>query len=155
MSRGKIKRHQIEPDPKYGNVDISKFINQIMKNGKKTVARKIVYGAFDIVEKKTKKDSVEVFERAVSNASPMIEVKSKRVGGATYQVPVEVKGSRKLTLAFRWIIGAARSKKGRPMAEKLAQEIIDAASNTGAAIKKKTDTHKMAEANRAFAHFAR
>ena len=155
MPRGKIKKHQIEPDPKYSNVDISKFINQIMKNGKKTVARKIVYGAFDIVEKKTKKDPVETFEKAVDNASPIIEVKSKRVGGATYQVPVEVRGDRKLALAFRWIIGAARSKKGKPMAEKLSQEIMDAASNTGVAIKKKTDTHRMAEANRAFAHFAR
>ena len=149
------KKHLIEPDFKYSNIDIARFVNYIMKNGKKTVARKIVYGALDIIKEKTKKDPVEIFEKAISAASPMIEVKSKRVGGATYQVPVEVKGERKIALSFRWIIGAAKSKKGQPMAEKLAKEIIDAANNEGAAIKKKTDTHKMAEANRAFAHFAR
>ena len=154
--RGKaIPKRKIKPDTKYNRTDITKLINYIMSHGKKSIAEKVVYGAFDIVEKKTKKDPVETFEKAVDNASPIIEVKSKRVGGATYQVPVEVRGDRKLALAFRWIIGAARSKKGKPMAEKLSQEIMDAASNTGVAIKKKTDTHRMAEANRAFAHFAR
>lgn len=149
------KKHEIKPDPKYSNQDIAKLINCIMKNGKKTIARKIVYGSFDIIKKKIKKDPIDIFEKAILNASPIIEVKSKRVGGATYQVPVEVKGERKLTLAFRWIIGAAKSKKGQPMSQKLAKEIIDAANNEGVAIKKKSDTHKMAEANRAFAHFAR
>ena len=148
------KKHIIGPDPKYSNEDVAKLINYIMKNGKKTVARKIVYGALDIIRQKTKKEPMDVFERAIANASPIIEVKSKRVGGATYQVPVEVKGERKLALAFRWIIGAAKSKKGQPMAQKLAKELMDSASNEGVAIKKKTDTHKMAEANRAFAHFA-
>lgn len=154
MPRGNYKKHLVKPDPQYNNLVIGKFINQVMKDGKKTVARKIVYSTFDIIQEQTKKDPLEVFETAIKNASPLLEVKSKRVGGATYQVPVEVKGDRKITLAFRWILGAARSKKGKPMAEKLAQELIDAANNTGVAIKKRTDTHRMAEANRAFAHFA-
>ena len=125
-----------------------------MRCGKKTVARKIIYGAFDIVKTKTKKEPLEVFELAFRNASPLLEVKSKRVGGATYQVPKEVKGERRLTLAMRWIIQAAKSKKGKPMREKLAEELIAAANNTGEAVKKKENTHRMAEANRAFAHFA-
>jgi len=150
----KIKKHPIEPDPVYNNVIVAKFINQIMRKGKKTIARKVVYGAFDIIKEKTKKDPLEVFEKALENASPLLEVKSRRVGGATYQVPVEVKGKRKLTLAMRWIILGAKSKKGKPMREKLAQELMDAYNNTGWAIKKKSDTHRMAEANRAFAHFA-
>jgi small subunit ribosomal protein S7 len=154
MPRGQYKKHPIEPDPVYNSQIIAKFINQVMRRGKKTAARKVVYGAFDIIKEKTKKDPMEVFEDAIKNASPLLEVKSKRVGGATYQVPVEVKGERKLALAFRWIIGAAKAKKGKGMAEKLAQEIQDAASNTGSAVKKKLDTHRMAEANRAFAHFA-
>ena len=151
----KFKKHNIVPDSVYNNIDVAKFINHIMKNGKKTIARKIVYGAFDIVKKKTKKDPIDVFETAIKNASPLLEVKSKRVGGATYQVPVEVKGSRKLTLAMRWIIQGAKKKKGKPMREKLADELMDAAENKGWSIKKRRDTHKMAEANRAFAHFAR
>ena len=125
-----------------------------MKRGKKTIARKIVYQTFDIIKEKTKKEPLEVFELALRNASPLLEVKSKRVGGATYQVPIEVKGNRKLALAVRWILQGARSKKGKPMREKLAEELINAANNTGWAIKKKSDTHRMAEANRAFAHFA-
>lgn len=154
MSRGKIKKHQIEPDPVFGNVVIAKFINHIMRRGKKTIARKIVYGAFDIVKEKTKKEPLDIFEQAIRNASPMVEVKSKRVGGATYQVPIEVKGDRKMTLAMRWIIEGARAKKGKPMAQKLALELIDASKNEGTAVKKKENTHRMAEANRAFAHFA-
>lgn len=154
MARGKIKRHPALPDPVYNSVIISKLINQVMKKGKKNTARNIVYGAFEVVKEKTKKESMEVFDEALKNASPLLEVKSKRVGGATYQVPVEVKGDRRLTLAMRWLILGAKSKKGRTMAEKLAQEIIDAANNTGWAVKKRTDTHRMAEANRAFAHFA-
>ena len=154
MPRGQYKKHPIAPDPVYGSVVVAKLVNQVMRKGKKIAARKVVYGAFDIIKEKTKKDPIELFEEALKNASPLLEVKSKRVGGATYQVPIEVKGERKLTLAFRWIIGAARGKKGKPMAEKLASELMDAANNTGIAIKKKSDTHRMAEANRAFAHFA-
>ena len=150
----KIKKHPIIPDPVYSNITVARFINQIMRKGKKTIARKIVYKAFDIIKEKTKKEPLEVFELALRNASPLLEVKSKRVGGATYQVPVEVKGDRRLALAMRWIILGAKSKKGKPMREKLAAELMDAANNTGGAIKKKTDTHRMAEANRAFAHFA-
>lgn len=150
----KIKKHPILPDPVYDNIIVAKFINNIMKKGKKTIARKIVYGAFDIIKEKTKKEPLEVFETALENVGPLLEVKPKRVGGATYQVPREVRGDRRLALSFRWIIQGAKSKKGKPMKEKLAEEIIDAFNNTGWAIKKKTDTHRMAEANRAFAHFA-
>ena len=149
----KVKR-DISPDPVYNNVIVAKFINQVMRRGKKTIARKIVYGAFDIVKEKTKKEPLEIFDMALTNSSPLLEVKAKRIGGATYQIPREVKGERKLTLAMRWIIRAAKSKKGKPMREKLAAELIDAANNTGAAVKKKEDTHRMAEANRAFAHFS-
>jgi len=151
--RKKIKKHPIAPDFVYNNVTVAKFINQVMRRGKKTIARKVVYRAFDIIKEKTKKEPLEVFEIALENVSPLLEVKSKRIGGATYQVPVEVKGDRGLTLAMRWIIQSAKRKKGKPMREKLAAELIDAANNTGWAIKKKTDTHRMAEANRAFAHF--
>jgi len=152
--RKKIKKRIISPDPVYNNVTVAKFINQVMREGKKSIARKIVYGSFDIIKEKTKKESLEVFESALQNASPFLEVKAKRVGGATYQVPREVKGERKVSLAMRWIINAARAKKGKPMKEKLAQELIDASNNTGTAVKKKEDSHRMAEANRAFAHFA-
>ena len=153
--RKKKEKRIILPDPIYNNVQVSKFINQIMRRGKKTIARKIVYRAFDIIKEKTKKEPMEIFERALKNAAPLLEVKSKRVGGATYQVPREVRGARGVTLAMRWIIRAAKSKKRKPMREKLAEELIEAASNTGWAVKKKEDTHRMAEANRAFAHFAR
>ncbi|MBU2544827.1 30S ribosomal protein S7 [Patescibacteria group bacterium] len=149
-----FKKHPVSPDPLYNNETVSKFINQIMKEGKKTIARKIVYGAFEIMKEKTKKDPLDVFEIALENASPRIEVKSKRVGGATYQVPIEVKGNRKMALAMRWILLGAKAKKGKAMREKLADELMDAANDTGWAIKKKSDTHRMAEANRAFAHFA-
>ena len=148
----KVKRI-ISSDPLYNNITVAKFINQVMRRGKKTVARKIVYGAFDIIKEKLKKDPLEVFDLALQNTAPFLEVKPKRIGGATYQVPREVKGERRLTLAMRWTIQVAKSKKGKPMREKLAQELIDAANNTGAAVKKKDDTHRMAEANRAFAHF--
>lgn len=133
---------------------VVKLVNQVMKQGKKSIARKIVAGAFDIISEKLKKDPVEVYEQSIQNVSPMVEVRSKRVGGATYQVPVEVKGNRALSLALRWLLGAARSKKGKPMAEKLAEELMLAYKKEGAAFKKKEDTHRMAEANRAFAHFA-
>ena len=150
----KIKRHIIAPDPLYNNIIVAKFINNLMKGGKKITARKILYGSFDIIKGKTKKDPLEIFELALENAGPSLEIKAKRVGGATYQVPREVKGERKLTLAIRWLIQGARSKKGRPMKEKLAEELMEAAKNSGWAVKKKTNTHRMAEANRAFAHFA-
>ncbi len=151
----KIKKHIIQPDPVYDNITVARFINRIMERGKKNAARKIVYSAFDIIKEKTKKDVLEVFDLALRNAGPVLEVKSKRVGGATYQVPREVKGERRMTLAIRWLIQASRAKKGKPMKEKLAQELIDASNNTGSAVKKKENTHRMAEANRAFAHFAR
>jgi len=154
MGTTNIKKHLILPDSTYNSVTVSKFINYIMRKGKKTVARKVVYGALSIIKEKTKKDALEIFETALDNVSPQIEVKAKRVGGATYQVPIEVKGNRKMALAMRWIILGAKSKKGRPMREKLAAELMDAANSTGWAFKKKTDTHRMAEANRAFAHFA-
>lgn len=155
MSRRKKKEKRIIiPDFVYSNLSVAKFINQVMRQGKKTIARKIVYRAFDIVKEKTKKEPLEVFEQAIKNATPLLEVKSKRIGGATYQVPREVREDRALTLAVRWIITAAKAKKGKPMAEKLAEELISAAKNEGSAIKKKEDTRRMAEANRAFAHFA-
>jgi small subunit ribosomal protein S7 len=155
MSRRKKKEKKIiSPDPLYDNVVVAKFINQVMRRGKKTIARKIVYQAFEIIKEKIKKEPLEVFNQAIENASPLLEVKPKRVGGATYQVPREVRGERRTTLAMRWIIGAAKSKKGKPMREKLAEELISAAKNEGAAVKKKEDTHRMAEANRAFAHFS-
>ncbi|MFH1575726.1 MAG: 30S ribosomal protein S7 [Candidatus Nealsonbacteria bacterium] len=154
MARGKTIKRQLNPDATYNSVLVTKLINHIMKRGKKTIAKKIVYRSFDIIKEKTKKEPLEVFEMAIQNASPLLEIKPKRVGGATYQVPREVRGDRKLTLAFRWIINAAKAKKGKSMKEKLAEELMLAAKNEGSAIKKKDDTHRMAEANRAFAHFA-
>jgi len=154
MSRKKIEKRIIEPDLIYENVSVAKLINQVLRKGKKTIARKIVYGAFEIIKEKTKKDPLEVFDLALKNASPLIEVKPKRVGGATYQVPREVKGDRRLALAIRWILAGAKAKKGRAMKMRLAEELIDAANNAGWAIKRKEDTHRMAEANRAFAHFS-
>ncbi len=155
MKRKKRVKIDIQPDPIYGSTTVAKFINHIMERGKKTIARKIVYRAFDIIKEQTKKEPLEVFETALNNAAPLLEVKPKRIGGATYQVPREVRGDRRLTLATRWIILAAKSRKGKPMREKLAEELIQASQNTGVAIKKRSDTHRMAEANRAFAHFAR
>ncbi|OGZ24601.1 MAG: 30S ribosomal protein S7 [Candidatus Nealsonbacteria bacterium RIFCSPLOWO2_01_FULL_43_32] len=154
MARRKIKKQNILPDSVYSSMVVAKLINYIMRRGKKVMAMKIVYGAFDIIKEKTKKEPLEIFEKALANASPLLEIKPKRVGGATYQVPREVRGDRKLALALRWLITAAKSKKGRPMKEKLAEEIMLASTNEGAAIKKKEDVHRMAEANRAFAHFA-
>ena len=155
MARGKkIKKRIIQPDYLYNSIMVEKFVNNIMRKGKKTIAQKVVYNSFKIIKEKTKKEPLDVFELAIKNVSPALEVKPKRVGGATYQVPREVKGDRKISLASRWIIDAANSKKGKPMKEKLAQELIDASTNIGGAIKKKENMHKMAEANRAFAHFA-
>ncbi|MDD3399608.1 MAG: 30S ribosomal protein S7 [Candidatus Paceibacterota bacterium] len=155
MARGKKAEKRIPaPDPIYQSVRVAKFINNVMERGKKSTARKIVYDAFEIIKEKTKKEPLEVFELAIRNASPLLEIKPKRVGGATYQVPREVRGDRKQALAFRWIIEAARSGKGRAMAQKLADELMASAKNEGAAVRKKENTHKMAEANRAFAHFS-
>ena len=134
---------------------MEKFINQVMRKGKKTIARKIVYGALDIVKTQSKKDPLEIFQKAIENTSPLLQVRSKRVGGATYQVPIEVKPKKRVSLAMKWILAAARAKKGKPMKIKLAEELLAAYKNEGAAVKKKEDTHRMAEANRAFAHFAR
>ena len=145
----------IKSDYKHNNAMLSRFINYIMKDGKKSVATKIVYNMLDIIKEKTKDDPVEVFESAFNKVAPILEVKSKRVGGATYQVPIEVRGDRRMQLAFRWLIGAAKSKKGKPMSEKLAEEVLDIINGTGSAMKKREDVQKMAEANRAFAHFAR
>ncbi len=140
---------------KFERVDVGRFINYVMRDGKKSVAEKVVYGAFDKMKEMTKEDPVKVFERALENAAPQLEVASKRVGGANYQVPREVAPARRFVLAIRWIIGAARAGKGKPMAEKLTNELVAASKNEGTAIKKKQDTHRMAEANRAFAHFVR
>lgn len=142
------------PDPLYNDAAVAKMINHIMKEGKKTTAQKIVWQALDEINKQTKKEALEIFDLAIKNASPLLEVKSRRIGGATYQVPREVRGERRLALAMRWIINAARAKKGKPMALKLADELVLASKNEGSAIKKRNDTHRMAEANKAFAHFA-
>lgn len=154
MRRKKAKKRNIEPDVTYNNVLVSKLINYVMREGKKTVAEDVVYDAFAIVREKTKKDPSEILTLALQNVSPFMEVKSRRVGGATYQVPYEVRGERKVSLAFRWIVNAAKSKKGKPMREKLAQELIDAAGGSGDAVRKKENVHRMAEANKAFAHFS-
>jgi len=151
--RGQIKR-TISPDPKYGSVMLAKFINHIMERGKKSTAQNIVYDAFDIIAK-AQKDPMKIFDEAIRTVQPQVEVRSRRVGGANYQVPMPVSTSRQNALSFRWIIGAARAKKGQPMAEKLAAVLMDSAQGVGDAIKKRDDVHRMAEANKAFAHFAR
>ena len=150
----KFEHNVVEPDMKYDNIIVAKFANQIMWNGKKKTALRIVYDAFDIIKEKTKQDPLDVFLKAIENVSPLLEVKPRRVGGATYQVPMEVKGERKLSLAMKWIIGTSRSKKGKAMSLKLAEEIIEASENRGNSVRKREDAHRMAEANRAFAHFA-
>ena len=155
MRRKKSVKREISPDPKYNSLTAAKFINNLMREGKKSIAQKVLYGALDLVSKKVKKtDPIEILEEAVKNTSPLLEVKSRRVGGATYQVPYEVKGERREALAMRWIIGIAKKKKGKAMTERLSQELIDAYNNTGGAVKKKEEIHKIAEANRAFAHLA-
>lgn len=155
MRRKKSVKREITPDPKYNSLLAAKFINNLMRMGRKPTAQKIFYNSLDLVVKKLKKDNpIEILEEAIRNTSPLLEVKSRRVGGATYQVPYEVKGKRREALAINWIIDAARSKKSKPMTERLAQELIDAYNNTGQAVRKKEETHKIAEANRAFAHLA-
>jgi small subunit ribosomal protein S7 len=151
--RREIAERRVLPDAKYNSTLVSKFINCIMKDGKKSVAESLLYDAFDIVEKKVNDQPLKVFEKAVENVRPMIEVKSRRVGGSTYQVPTEIRTTRRTALGIRWIIGYARGRSEKGMAQKLAAEFMDAANQRGAAVKKKEDTHKMAEANKAFAHF--
>lgn len=153
MRKKRNYKREHAPDLHNQNVAIGRFINYVMRNGKKAVAEKIVYSAFAMIEKKQKISPVEIFNKALENTSPLVEVSSRRVGGANYQVPRPVRPERQYMLAVRWIINAAKAKKGRPMAEKLADELLAAAANEGAAIKKKLDMHRMAEANRAFAHF--
>ncbi len=151
--RRRAEKREINPDPKFGDVVLSKFINCVMYDGKKSVAEKIVYGALDRIQEKMRRDPVEVFHEAIDNVKPQVEVRSRRVGGATYQVPVEVRPERRQTLAIRWVIQAARDRSEKTMMERLANELMDAANNRGAAVQKKEDTHRMAEANRAFAHY--
>lgn len=151
--RHAAEKREILPDPKYGNIVVSKFMNSVMYEGKKSVAESIVYGALDIIEGKTKQNPVTVFEQALDNVMPSIEVRSRRVGGATYQVPVEVRTSRRQALGIRWIISAARERNEKTMTERLSAELLDASNNRGSAVKKREDTHKMAEANRAFSHY--
>ena len=154
MSRRKsAPKRKILPDPKYGNLKVAKFMNQIMKNGKKSLAEGIVYGALTEIEAKSKKEPVEVFEKALEEVGPTVEVKARRVGGATYQVPLEVRPSRRQALAMRWLVNSARARSEKTMTLKLANELLDASEGKGEAIKKKEDTHRMAEANRAFSHF--
>ena len=147
------EKRKVLPDPKFKDVILAKFMNNLMKDGKKSVAEKIVYGAFDNIESKLKIDPVKVFHDAIDNVMPSVEVRSRRVGGATYQVPVEVRSERRKALAIRWIISAARSRGEDTMGEKLSSELIDASNNRGASVKKREDTHKMADANKAFAHY--
>ncbi len=151
--RGNVARIAVLPDPVYNSVVLTKFINQIMLDGKKGTAESIVYGAFDIIKEKTGNEPMEVFDAAMKNVMPVLEVKARRVGGANYQVPVEVRADRRQALAIRWLVDYARKRSGHSMQEKLAGELMDAANNVGAAVKKREDTHKMAEANRAFAHY--
>ena len=151
--RHRADKREILPDPKFGNVVVTKFMNSIMHAGKKSVAEQIVYGALDLIEGKTKQSPVAVFEQALDNVMPSIEVRSRRVGGATYQVPVELRSSRRQALGLRWMIAAARDRNEKTMMERLSAELLDASNNRGNAVKKREDTHKMAEANRAFAHY--
>ena len=151
--RHSAEKREIMPDPKYGNVVVTKFMNSIMHAGKKSVAETIVYGALDIIENKTKQSPLAIFQQALDNVMPAIEVRSRRVGGATYQVPVEVRTTRRQALGIRWIISAARDRNEKTMTERLSAELLDASNNRGNAVKKREDTHKMAEANRAFSHY--
>ncbi|MBT4511091.1 MAG: 30S ribosomal protein S7 [Chloroflexi bacterium] len=151
--RGKVPERIILPDVRYGSLNLARFINKIMYDGKKSKAEKIIYGMLDKIKEQTDRDPMEVFDEALKNTTPLLAVKPRRIGGATYQVPIEVTVERGVTLSMRWLIGTARARKGKPMAEKLAAEIMDAARGEGATVKKRTDTHKMAEANRAFAHY--
>ena len=151
--RREVPERTVIPDPKFNSKLVSKFIKSIMRDGKKSTAESILYNAFDVIEERTKESAIKIFEQAIENVKPMIEVKSRRVGGSTYQVPTEIRPSRKTALGIRWIIGFARKRPEKGMVEKLAAELLDASNKRGAAVKKKEDTHKMAEANKAFAHY--
>ncbi|HIE57592.1 MAG TPA: 30S ribosomal protein S7 [Anaerolineales bacterium] len=151
--RNRPEKREVSPDVRYNNVQVQSFINRIMKNGKKSVATRLVYDAFDLMSERTGKDALELFQAALKNTMPIMEVKPRRVGGATYQVPMEVPAYRQFALATRWLIGAARTRSGKSFAEKLAAELLDAANNTGSAVRKREETHRMAEANRAFSHY--
>jgi small subunit ribosomal protein S7 len=151
--RHRAERREILPDPKFGNLKVSRFMNSVMRQGKKSVAETIVYGALETIEQKIKQNPVAVFEQALDNVMPSVEVRSRRVGGATYQVPVEVRPERRQTLAIRWIIDAAHERNEKTMVDKLSGELLDASNNRGNAVKKREDTHRMAEANRAFSHY--
>jgi small subunit ribosomal protein S7 len=151
--RGRYEKHPVIPDARYNSLLVARFINKLMVRGKKSTAESIIYSTIDELERRAKRPGLEVFEQALRNATPVIEVKPRRVGGATYQVPVEIKGDRRQSLAMRWIIGAARKRTGRSMIDRLTAELMDAANNRGNAVKKREDTHKMAEANKAFAHY--
>lgn len=153
MRRNRAVRRPITPDPRFNSTVVAKFINNVMERGKKSLAARIVYDAFDIMEEKTGRPAIEVFEEGLKNATPMVEVKPRRVGGATYQIPVEVPSNRRQALAMRWLIVSARTRSGRNMSIRLANELMDAARNEGGTVKKREDTHRMAEANQAFAHF--
>jgi len=153
MRRRRPEKRSILPDPVYNDVGVARFINYLMERGKKGLSEKILYGSFDIIQQKTKSDPLELFKKAIENVAPVVEVKSKRVGGATYQVPVEVRTNRRQALAYRWIIAYSKKRSQKTMSEKLAAELIGAANNEGGSIKKREDTHRMAEANKAFAHF--
>ncbi len=153
MRRNRAEHREILPDPRYNSLTVAKFINNVMERGKKSLASRIVYDAFDIMQERTGRPSIEVFEEALKNATPLVEVKPRRVGGATYQIPVEISPSRRTALAMRWLIESSRKRSGRDMAIRLANELLDAARNEGGTIKRREDTHRMAEANQAFAHF--
>ncbi len=151
--RYRPEKRIVEPDLRYDNVHVSMFVNRLMKHGKKSTAQRILYDSFEIIEERANRPAIEVFERALENVMPRVEVKPRRVGGATYQVPIPVDSHRQIALSMRWLLSAARSRGGRSMAEKLANEFMDAVNNQGAAVKRRDDTHRMAEANRAFSHF--
>lgn len=153
MRKRRAEKRYIKPDPRFNDILVAKFVNYIMMDGKKSTSRSVVYESFDLIEKKTKKPAIEVFKKAVSNVQPMVEVRSRRVGGATYQVPMEVRPERRIALALRWIKKYATDRKDKTMAEKLSAELISASNGEGSAIKKKDEVHRMAEANKAFAHF--
>jgi small subunit ribosomal protein S7 len=153
MRRKRAEVRGVIPDPRYNDKTVAKFINNVMERGKKSLAASVVYKAFDTIEERTQRPAIEVFEEALKNATPLVEVKPRRVGGATYQIPVEISSTRRTALAMRWLIDSARSRSGRDMAARLAGELLDAARNEGATVKKREDTHRMAEANQAFAHF--
>ena len=151
--RGKVIRRRVSPDAKHNSVWLQMFINKLMRDGKKSTAERVMYDTLDIIEQRARRNPVEVFEQAIRNAKPILEVRPRRVGGATYQIPLEVRPERQMALAIRWLLTAARARTGRPMAERLAAELMDAASGQGVTIKRRDDTHRMAEANKAFAHY--